>query len=151
MKILLALAALLAPVWGLSAQVSLDTEVLVERVKKGADGKEKVVLEAPSTVVPGDKLVFVLSYKNAGAQGASDFVITNPLPKEVSLRGDLPSDAVVSVDGKVWGPLTALTVKQPDGTSRPATLADITQIRWSFSKPIPAGESGKVRFHAVVK
>lgn len=152
MKILLALVALLTPIGGLSAQVTLSNEVLVERVSKGPDGKAKVVLQTPSSVVPGDKLVFVLTYKNGGAKSATDFVITNPLPKEVRLRGEVPSGAVVSVDGgKTWGSLAALQVKQADGTSRAAAVADVTDVRWAFGKPIPAGASGKVRFDAVVR
>jgi len=153
MKILLALAALLMPVSAIAADaVSLSSEVFVERVKREADGSTKIVREAPSVVTPGDKLVFVLSYRNGASQPASGFVVTNPIPNSVAFAGGESPGAVVSVDGgKSWGALAALKIANADGTSRAASADDVTHIRWSFSQPIAAGSAGQLSFRGVVK
>jgi uncharacterized repeat protein (TIGR01451 family) len=153
MKILIALFALLAPATAFAAgNVSLTSKVFVERVKPDADGKPAVVREAPGVVTPGDKLVFVLGYRNAGAQPATGFTLTNPIPPSVDFVGTDDASAVVSVDGgKNWGALASLKVANADGTSRPAVAADVTHIRWSFGRPIAAGGGGELSFRGVVE
>ncbi|HEX8225567.1 MAG TPA: hypothetical protein VF605_17280 [Allosphingosinicella sp.] len=153
MKILLALLALLAPATAFAAQdVSLTSKVFVERVKPGADGKPVTVREEPGVVTPGDRLVFVLGYRNGGAQPATGFTLTNPIPPSVAFTGSEDSSATVSVDGgKSWGALASLKVVQADGTSRPAVAADVTHIRWSFGRPIAAGTGGELSFRGTVE
>ena len=153
MKIWLALLALLAPAAAVAADnVSLTSKVLVERAKPGADGKPVTVREEPGVVTPGDRLVFVLKYRNAGAQPATGFTLTNPIPASVAFTGTEDSSAALSVDGgKSWGPLASLKVVAADGTSRPAVAADVTHIRWSFGQPIAAGSGGELSFRGVVE
>lgn len=147
-----ALIAATLPVPAFAAgQVALDNMVFVERVKADADGRKRVELERPNMVVPGDRLVFVLNYRNTGAKAAERFVITNPLPAAVQFQGG-DDAAQVSIDGGVsWGRLDALRVRDANGTMRPAMHADVTHIRWAFQQPIPAGGSGKLMFRGVVK
>jgi uncharacterized repeat protein (TIGR01451 family) len=154
MKRLIALFALVAPAAALAAadNVTLSSHVFVEKVKPGPNGKPLTVLEEPRLVTPGDKLVFELSYRNQGAQPATGFVITDPIPSAVTFTGAVSPGAVYSVDGgRTWGPLAALRVATANGASRPATAADVTTVRWSFSQAIPAGAAGKVSFRGVVK
>ena len=153
MKIWLALLALIAPATTAVAadNVSLTSKVLVERVKPGADGRPVTVREEPGVVTPGDRLVFVLSYRNKGAEPATGFTLTNPIPPSVAFAGSDDSSAAVSVDGgKSWGTLASLKVVQADGTGRPAVAADVTHIRWSLSQPIAAGSRGELSFRGVV-
>jgi uncharacterized repeat protein (TIGR01451 family) len=153
MKIWLALLALLAPATAFAADnVSLTSKVLVERVKPGADGKPVTVREEPAIVTPGDRLVFVLSYRNAGTEPATGFTLTNPIPPSVAFTGSDDPSAVVSVDGgKSWGALASLKVVAADGTSRPAVAADVTHIRWSLGRPIAPGSRGELSFRGVVE
>ena len=152
-KLLILLLATLAPAPAFAAnQVALDNNVFVERVSTDASGKQRVLLEEPKVVVPGDRLVFVLNYRNAGGEPADKFVITNPMPSAVRFAGAADASPIVSVDGgKAWGALDTLSVVRPDGTRRPAQPADVTHIRWAFQKPIPAGGTGKLMFRGVVK
>lgn len=151
--VLFLLSAVLLPGQAFAAnQVALDNSVFVERVMTDAAGKQRVLLEEPKVVVPGDRLVFVLNYRNAGAQPADSFVITNPLPSAVRFADAGDTRPLVSVDGgHAWGELGDLTILQADGTRRTAQPADVTHIRWAFQKPIPAGATGKLMFRGVVK
>lgn len=153
MKLILILLAFLLPSAALAQnQVALNSEVFVERATQDANGQPRVSLEAPAVVTPGDQLVFVLSYRNNGAAPASDFTVTNPLPDSVSFAGTESAGAVYSVDGgRNWGALAALQVRTPDGSSRPAALADVTHVRWRLALAIPVGGGGELRFRGVVK
>ncbi|WP_242446037.1 hypothetical protein [Sphingopyxis lindanitolerans] len=150
---LVLLSAAFAPAPALAAnQVALDNSVFVERVTTDASGRQRILLEEPKAVVPGDRLVFVLNYRNAGARAADRFVITNPMPSAVRFVGAGDTRPIVSVDGgRSWGALDTLTVPLTDGSRRPAQPADVTHIRWAFQKPIPAGGAGKLMFRGVVK
>ncbi|HWW56775.1 MAG TPA: hypothetical protein VN047_07770 [Sphingopyxis sp.] len=147
------LLATLAPGPAFAAnQVALDNAVFVERVSTDAQGKQRILLEEPKVVVPGDRLVFVLNYRNAGAQPADKFVITNPMPSAVRFADAGDTQSLVSVDGgKQWGLLADLSVPMTDGTRRPAQPADVTHVRWAFQNPIPVGGTGKLMFRGVVK
>ncbi len=150
---LLLLLAALAPTQAFAAnQVVLDNSVFLERASTDANGKQRISLEEPKVVVPGDRLVFVLNYRNSGAQPADKFVITNPMPSAVRFADAGDTRPSVSVDGgRNWGTLDTLTVPLADGTRRPAQPADVTHIRWAFQKPIPAGGTGKLMFRGIVK
>jgi uncharacterized repeat protein (TIGR01451 family) len=153
MKILFFLLALVAPAAAMAAdQVTLDSQILVEREIRNADGTSKTILEPTEVVVPGDRLLFVVSYKNVGAEAAADFVVTNPLPPAVAYTGSEGEEPTVSVDGgSSWGQLANLSITQADGTARAALPGDVTHVRWAFNSTIPAGGTGKLSFRGVVK
>lgn len=147
-----ALIALASAAPALAAPLELASEVFVERELKRADGSVTTVLEAPKLVVPGDQLVFVLRYKNAGAAPASKFTITNPLPKAVAFVGTADGTEIVSVDGgKSWGALPQLKISNADGTLRPAFAGDVTHIKWDLNHMLAAGSAGQLIFRGVVK
>jgi uncharacterized repeat protein (TIGR01451 family) len=152
MKLIIAFFMLLWAGAAWAEDVSLSSDVFVERVETDGQGKNKIVLEAPKLVTPGDKLLFVLSYKNGSAAPAADFVINNPIPAAVSFAGTDSQEALLSIDGgKSWGALASLKVNGADGAPRPARPEDVTNIKWQFSRPIPAGGEGKLSFRGVVK
>ena len=153
MKFFSILLALLLPSAALAQnQVALTSEVLVERTTTDANGVARVSLERPGVVTPGDHLVFVLSYRNNGAAAASDFVVSNPIPDSVAFDGAVSPGAIYSVDGgRTWGALAALSVRNADGSSRPAALADVNSVQWRLAQPIPAGSGGELRFRGIVK
>ncbi len=154
-KFALACAALTiaAPAYAQSANaVALTSNVLVERTSTDANGRNQVTLEEPRVVVPGDRLVFVISYRNNGTQPATDFVVTNPMPSAVAYQNSEDATATLSVDGgRSWGTLASLTVANGDGTSRPARPEDVTHVRWAFSQPIPAGRAGRLMYRGIVR
>lgn len=132
--------------------VSLNSSVLVERTSTDASGRNQVTLEEPRVVVPGDRLVFVISYRNNGTQPASDFVVVNPMPSAVAYQISEDATAALSVDGgRNWGALANLTIANDDGTTRPARPEDVTHVRWAFSQPIPAGRAGRLMYRGIVR
>lgn len=128
--------------------VTLSGDVMVMRTVE-ENGAQKTVLEPPSQVIPGDRLVFTTRYTNTSAETVADFVVTNPLPAPVMLAED--GSFEVSVDGgKSFGKLAALSVTLEDGADRPAELADVTHIRWTLARLTP-GEQGSLSYFAVIR
>jgi uncharacterized repeat protein (TIGR01451 family) len=148
-----AIGLLLAPSAAFAAnQLQLSSDVFVEKQKQRPDGSVATILEEPNLVTPGDKLVFVVKYKNAGTAPAEKFVLTNPLPKAVAFNGTSDGLEVVSIDdGKTWGFLSNLRLQDTDGKSRPALMSDVTHIRWNLNRPIAAGSEGKLIFRGIVR
>ncbi len=132
--------------------VELSSDVYVEKHVKRANGQTATVLEKPNMVIPGDNLVFVVKYRNAGAAPASKFVVTNPLPAAVAFNGTSDGLEVVSIDGgKSWGFLPTLRVRSEGGQARPALMADVTHIRWNLNQTLASGSEGKLIFRGIVK
>ena len=154
-KLMLAAAALALPVLPLAAQndnaIALTGDVKAEKIVTDADGKERVALVEPTAIVPGDRLVFGTDFANNGADTVTNFVVTNPLPAAVRLAPDADAALEVSVDGgKVFGALAALTITSSDGTTRPATHADVTHVRWVLASIAP-GASGRLTYPAIIR
>ncbi|MEP2102615.1 MAG: hypothetical protein ABJP02_03580 [Parasphingorhabdus sp.] len=145
------------------ANVKIESKVLVERAERDAAGQPVTKLYAPSDVkvIPGDKLVFVNSYRNNGGTAVTGFVVNNPIHSAVAFADVKEDWAMVSVDGgKNFGKLTALTITdaaaetaeaESASITRAAQPNDVTHIRWAFNKAIAAGASGELRFSGVVK
>ncbi|MFN3863589.1 MAG: hypothetical protein ACK4RT_04830 [Erythrobacter sp.] len=155
-KIILAVAvALVLPGSPLAAQnnspVALSSDVKAEKIITKADGTKHIELVEPGTLIPGDRLVFGTDYTNTGAEAVTNFVVTNPLPAAVRLAPDANPDLEVSVDGgKSFGALAALTVANSDGSSRPASHADVTHVRWVLAS-LAAGASGRLTYPAIIR
>jgi len=136
--------------------LDLKNEAFIEKEETAKDGSKKKILAPATKVVPGEEVIFVITYKNKGAEPATDVVITNPIPKNMvyrsaeSDRADLVSQ--VSVDGgKKWADLAALKVSDKVRKQRPALPNDVTHVRWVTKLAMKPNEEGKVRLRAVLK
>ena len=146
------LIALFVPAIAVAAapSVRLDSKVFVEAMTY-VDGKPQAALKAPSTILPGDKLIFQTGYLNAGTAPATRVVLTNPIPKGVTYSGDSSPGSEVSVDGgRHWGQLLSLKVVDLAGAARPARHDDVTTIRWVVPQITP-GQTGSVKYRGIVR
>lgn len=152
-KIFATLAATVLMASAASAQaVAVDTRLFVETYFTGKDGAIERQLKPATTVIPGDRLVYVVTYRNTGRQPVTDFALSNPVPQHVEFAGDETAGAEMSVDGgKSWGTLARLKVANGDGMMRAARRSDVTHLRWRIAQPIAAGAEGQVTFKARLK
>ena len=152
MRPLLFVIALLIPDIALAANnVALSSAVFLEKTIADNSGHSRIVLEEPKAVTPGDQLVFILNYRNAGSAPAKDFIVTNPLPSAVAYQGS-GDGAQVSIDGgRSWGTLPALKVREADGRWRNARPEDVTHVRWALKQTVAAGAQGKLSFRGIVR
>jgi hypothetical protein len=95
--------------------------------------------------------MFGTDYANNGTETVTNFTVTNPLPAAVRLAPDADPALDLSVDGgATWGVLNALKVANPDGTTRPATHADVTHVRWVLESIAP-GAKGRLTYPAIIR
>jgi uncharacterized repeat protein (TIGR01451 family) len=148
----LLVSLVLAPCTASAAgSVALESAVFVEKTAVDATGRPKLELRAAERVTPGDRLVFVVTYRNETPVAAPNVVITNPVPLPVAYEGST-KDAVVSIDGgKNWGQLKSLRVIKSSGEARAALPTDVTHIRWALPNAVAPGGSGRLTFRGTVK
>lgn len=147
---LAALASLLAavPAQAKDSGVTLTNSVLVQHKSAAADGTTRVTLVPAKRVVPGDRVVFRIAYKNNLSQPVSGMVVSNPVPANLSYRGPAEGSPApeVSVDGSHFAPLAALTV-----AGRPAQPDQVRAVRWLVKGPVPAGAAAQYSYEASIK
>ncbi|MDO6415804.1 hypothetical protein Q4F19_15540 [Sphingomonas sp. BIUV-7] len=133
--------------------LEVTSRVMVEAKQRADDGSTRVALLPARRVVPGDRVVFVLAYRNVGRQPLSDIVLDNPVPAGLAYRAPAQGSAVpdVSIDGKTYGALAALRVPVAGGSTRAATAEDVTNVRWRIDRPIAAGTQGQFAFQAILR
>jgi len=136
----------------LTAKQSVEKEVVVQM----PDGTESVTRTPAELVVPGERVVYTLSYTNDDAAPASDLVLTMPVPAEIKYMDGSATEAgartVYSTDGgKTFAARTALRMTGSDGVVRTAIADDITHIRWTVAGPVAVGETGNLSFKGVLK
>ena len=151
----LMVAALTAHAIAQEAHLNVTTTVQKEEVIVTETGESETTLVAAETVVPGDRVVYTITFRNVSDDAAENVVITNPI-----------ADALTYLDGSAYGPGSeiqfsvdggqsfahreALTVDE-DGNVRPAEPKDFTHIRWVMKQDLPVGAQGMARFSAVLK
>jgi uncharacterized repeat protein (TIGR01451 family) len=151
---------LLAIPLGVSAQEagSLELMTTVEKVAEipAEDGTSKTELLPVETAVPGEEVVYTVTFTNVGEETAENIRITNPIPEEMRYVPGTAfgpgTDVVYSADGgESYAPPGELLVASADGSQRQATPADYTHIRWVLNVPLDAGARGFARFRAVLR
>jgi len=136
--------------------VQLDNKAEQWEAYTDESGAEQQRLVAATRVVPGESIVFTVTYTNNGAEPAESIRITNPVPEhmdyvEGSASGDNTTIVFSVDDGASFAAADQLQVDAEDGTQRPAAAADYTHVRWTLNSDIEPGAGGNVQFTAVVE
>jgi len=153
--ILMMLALSLQAVAQEQGHLNVTTTVQKQEVTVNDSGEAETRLVAADTVVPGESVVYTITFQNISDEPAANVVITNPISEDLTY-----------VDGSAFGPGTViqfstdggqnfaaadeLTVVD-DGVSRPAGPDDFTHIRWVMQNELAVGAQGTARFTAVLK
>ena len=153
-SILLSVSVSAGAVWA-QQKGNIELKAVAEQEKEVINDKgEKEITRVPvARVVPGDEVVYTLHYTNSGQEPADNVVITDPVPEHMMYTEGSASgaDTVItfSVDNGATYDLPArLTIVGADGKERPAQGSDYTHIRWTLTKSLAPGETGRVSFRA---
>lgn len=134
--------------------LDVTTTVQKEEVSVNPAGETETRLVAAETVVPGEKVIYTITFRNVSEEAAENVVITNPISGELTYVDGSAfgpgSEIEFSVDGgKTFAAAGDLTVAE-NGQVRPAVPGDYTHIRWVMQNEIAAGKQGMARFAAVL-
>jgi len=153
--ILMMLALSLQAVAQEQGHLNVTTTVQKQEVTVNESGEAETRLVAVDTVVPGESVVYTITFQNISDEPAANVVITNPI-----------SEGLTYVDGSAFGPGTVIQFSTDggqnfaaadeltvidDGVSRPAGPDDFTHIRWVMQNELAVGAQGTARFTAVLK
>ncbi len=153
--ILMMLALSLQAVAQEQGHLNVTTTVQKQEVTVNDSGEAETRLVAADTVVPGESVVYTITFQNISDEPAANVVITNPISEDLTY-----------VDGSAFGPGTVIQFSTDggqnfaaadeltvidDGVSRPAGPDDFTHIRWVMQNELAVGAQGTARFTAVLK
>jgi uncharacterized repeat protein (TIGR01451 family) len=135
--------------------LNVRTVVQKEQVTVNEAGEAETKLVAADRVVPGEKVVYTITFRNISDEPAENVVITNPISAELMYVDGSAfgpgSDIQFSVDGgQTFANSNELTVTE-DGVTRSAVAEDFTHVRWVMQQELAAGAQGIARFSAVLE
>jgi uncharacterized repeat protein (TIGR01451 family) len=134
--------------------IELKNDAQMEQHYTDAQGKHATRLVTPAKVVPGNEVIYTITATNVCDKPAGNVVINNPVPEHMSYVMNsamgVGTDITYSLDGKSFARLETLSIKNADGSTRAPRADEIKSLRWVYSTPINAGQSGFVRFRATL-
>jgi uncharacterized repeat protein (TIGR01451 family) len=135
--------------------LNVTTTVQKEEVTVNEAGESVTRLIPANTVVPGETVIYTITFQNIGDEPADNVVITNPIAETLTYVAGSAfgpgTNIQFSIDGgKSFAAADELTVEE-DGASRPAGPDDFTHIRWVMQGELAVGALGTARFTAVLK
>jgi len=150
---------LLGAVSAVSAQdkncIELQTVAETEEQYLDEQGGNATRLVPAGKIVPGDEVVWTITAKNVCSTPADNIVIANDVPEHMTYVASsamgVGTEIVYSLDGEHFAPASTLTVKNEDGSSRPARANEYRSIRWTYTAPFKQGATAFVRYRATVK
>jgi len=132
--------------------LNVRTLVQKEEVTVTATGETERRLVPADSVVPGEDVVYTITFTNVSAETAENVVITNPISENLTyVAGSAFGPGTLiefSVDGgQSFGAASELVVTAAEG-ERPAQVGDFTHVRWTMQNDLNAGAQGMARFRA---
>lgn len=139
-----------------AGKVNLTASAEKEVQVTNAKGEKELKRVEAKKALPGDVVIYTVTYANTGKEVAENIFVTNPVPEHmVYVEGSATGkNALVtySVDGgKTFAEPDKLKVRKADGMERLAATPDYTHIRWTFKKSVQPGATGSVSFRAKLK
>ena len=134
--------------------LNVTTTVQKEEVTLTDTGEREVRLVEASSVVPGDSVIYTITFRYISAEPAENVVITNPVPENLTyIDGSAFGPGTViefSVDGgQTYGAADDLMVPDNGGV-RAASAKDFTHLRWVMQNELAAGSQAYASFRAVL-
>lgn len=135
-----------------SGRLNVQTVVQKQEIVVGENGKQRTQLVPAAKVVPGDVVVYTITYTNISDESAENVVVTNPISSDLTYVDESAFGPGSRIDFSVDGGTTYATAEEltvtEDGITRAAQPADYTHIRWSMADDLAAGAQGIARFKA---
>jgi uncharacterized repeat protein (TIGR01451 family) len=146
-----------SPAWAVGkSSIELTSVAELEKEAFNEEGM-KVLKRVPAAkVIPGDEVIYTISYSNQGKEKADNVLITNPIPEHMLYQNGSASGTgssiTFSVDGgKTYDLPEKLTIVNSNGKKVPAKSSDFTHIRWTLNQSVKPGEKGQVVYRALLE
>jgi len=157
MKVLMSVVLIaLSAAAGAQGHLDVQTTVQKQEVFVNDEGESETRLVPAEVVIPGESVIYTITFRNIGGEPADNVVITNPIAEDLMyVDGSAfgPGMAIIfSVDGgNTFANADELTVVGQDGEVRDAAAGDFTHVRWVMQNDLAAGAQGTARFAATLQ
>ena len=137
-------------------KIVLTNKVFKQVIKKDKEGNVTYEYVKPELALPGDVILYVISFENIGTDVAKDIVINNPMPNNSKYRMDsaVGKNTTISFsidNGKTFGNPAQLVVTDASGNEWKAKPENYTHVRWLYNKSLEPGGKGEVSFKTEIK
>lgn len=137
------------------SHLQVTTIVQKEIVVENDSGDSETRLVVAESVIPGERVVYTITFENVGDAAAENVVITNPIAESLTYVAGSASNDEMRVEfsadgGRTFGPASELTVVDGD-IERRATTNDYTHVRWVMQTELDVGAKGSASFAAVLE
>ncbi len=144
-----------AAVFAQSQPITVNTVAEKEERFTDAQGVERSRLVPVATVIPGDQVVYTITFANTGSQAADGIKIVDPIPEQMRYVADSafgPGTTITfSADGgQTFGSTTAVKVTD-NGSTRVASPDEYTHIQWVFNSPLEPNAQAYAQFKTVLR
>ncbi len=149
------MAIMLLPAMAMAA-ANVAVSITAEKEVVVTESGKKVTKAIPAgEFVPGDTIIYTITYVNTGNETATNAVIDDPIPQGTNYIANSATgagaDVTFSIDkGKTYKKPALLVREAGKKEKRPAPPELYTNIRWTVAT-IPAGANGKLGFKVRVK
>lgn len=154
-KLTLAVATLLTATLVLAQEkghLNISTVVQKEEMTVTDSGERRTKLVPADTVVPGDSVLYTITFRNVSDDVAENVVITNPMPENLTyISGSAFAPGTVieySIDGGENYDLAENLTVNDSGGARAARAEDFTHVRFVMQDDLAPGAEGVARFRA---
>lgn len=136
--------------------IKISMQAQIEQVSVDVMGRKLVKMVDAELVLPGEEVVYTITFENISDETTTGVVISNPIPEHMVFVSGLSKpqgvEVVYSVDGKHFDRPEKLRVAIDGDKTRPAVAADYTHIRWLMGDhAILPAEKNHVSYKARLK
>jgi len=132
------------------APMALDGRLLVESLAT-THATDHRILRAPVDVRSGDRLIFLIRYRNRGAMPLPGYDFVAPVPHGVRILPDRFGTVRVSADGgRSWTRPDSPLRLDAHRRLRPAGDVAPTHVRLRLDRRIAPGEAGTVSYRGLL-
>ena len=135
--------------------LNVTTTVQKEVIVENEDGSTETKLVEAGSVIPGETVVYTITFANAGDEPAENIVITNPISASLTYVAGSASNGDMQVEFSIDGGQTFAAASDlrivDNGIERPATTKDYTHVRWVMQSELASGGERQASFAAVLE
>ena len=126
-----------------------------EIVEENDKGEKVIRYVEPVTAIPGNTMMYTITFENTGDKPVSGIVINDPLPNNSKYIANTATGEntkiTFSADGNNFAVPGKIKLKDKTGKTWTVSADKYTHIRWVYSKNLMPGEIGKVTFKTKIK
>lgn len=152
---LIGLAAFSLTAFAEQGPIKFTNTVMKEVIEKNKEGEKVIRYVEPATAIPGNTMMYTITFENIGDKPVSKIVVNDPLPNNsrylAGTAAGKHTEITYSVDGKYFDVPEKIKIKDKDGKPKVASAGKYTHIRWVYKKDLMPGEVGKVTFKTKIR